>query len=86
MPRIVKHTATGPIKIDPANWPRDAEGNLKSIFVCACGLSAKFPFCDGAHKGCVSEDPAEVYVYEAGERRKVEGGGGTEGQGDGGAK
>lgn len=23
---------------------------------CSCGLSAKQPFCDGAHKSCLNED------------------------------
>ncbi|MCU0619383.1 MAG: CDGSH iron-sulfur domain-containing protein [Gemmatimonadaceae bacterium] len=35
---------------------RDAEGNViplpegKAVFLCRCGLSARKPFCDGAHK------------------------------------
>lgn len=60
MPRIVRHEATGPIRIDPQDKP---------VFVCACGLSRTFPFCDGAHKGCKDEDPHTVYVYEDGQRR-----------------
>ncbi|MBS0187694.1 MAG: CDGSH iron-sulfur domain-containing protein [Planctomycetes bacterium] len=63
MARLVRHEQTGPIKIDPATWPRDAQGNLKPIFVCACGLSSKFPFCDGTHKGC-NEEPGMVYRYD----------------------
>lgn len=66
MPRNVTHNATDPIKIDPATWPRDAQGNLKPIFVCACGISAKFPFCDGSHKACRQEDPAATYRYAPG--------------------
>ncbi|MBX3322681.1 MAG: CDGSH iron-sulfur domain-containing protein [Phycisphaeraceae bacterium] len=61
MPRMIRHDATGPIRIDPQDKP---------IFVCACGLSQKFPLCDGTHKGCKDEQPGKVYVYDA-ERKKV---------------
>lgn len=74
MARLVRHEATGPIKIDPAAapgtpgaWPRDAAGNLKPVFVCACGVSAKFPFCDGNHKACMAgEEAGYVYRYQPG--------------------
>lgn len=56
MPRLVPHTATGPIKIEPQDKP---------VFVCACGLSQNLPFCDGAHKTCSSEAAGKVYVYAA---------------------
>lgn len=65
MPRFIRIDATGPIKIEPAQFPRDEQGNLKPISICACGLSQKFPICDGAHKGCrVSEEPGYVYTYD----------------------
>lgn len=63
MARLVRLEQTGPIKIDPTSWPRDAEGNLKSIFICACGLSSKLPFCDGTHKTC-REEPGVLYTYD----------------------
>jgi CDGSH-type Zn-finger protein len=65
MPRLVKFEATGPIRIDPQEKP---------VFICACGLTQKFPFCDGAHKCCKDEEPGAVYTYdrETGETRKVE--------------
>jgi CDGSH-type Zn-finger protein len=56
MPRLVRFHATGPIKIEPQDKP---------IWVCACGLSKKFPFCDASHKACASESPAKTYVYRA---------------------
>lgn len=60
MPRLAYHTATDPIKIDPKSLDPD-----KPIFVCACGLSQKFPFCDGAHKACrAAEQPGMLYVYD----------------------
>lgn len=64
MPRIVRFEQTGPIKIDPADLPRDENGKPKPIFVCACGLSAKFPFCDASHKACRDESPGVLYNYD----------------------
>lgn len=54
MPRLVPSDRDGPIRIDPQDKP---------IFICGCGLTKKFPFCDGTHKACKSEDPAKLYVY-----------------------
>ena len=64
MPRIVKLDATGPIKVEPSDKP---------IFVCACGLSRKFPFCDGTHKTCRDEEAGKIYRYdpETGGRTEV---------------
>lgn len=73
MARIVKHEATDPFKIEPANFPRDPQGNLKPIFICMCGLSSKMPICDGTHKGCRDEEPGKTYVYEQGQRREAAG-------------
>lgn len=71
MPRLVRLTATDPIKLEPANFPRDEQGNLKPIFICACGLSQRMPFCDGTHKACrVSEQPGTLYIYDH-ERKNV---------------
>jgi len=64
MARIVRHEKTDPVKIDPQTWPRDAEGNLKPIWVCACGVSRTYPICDGSHKTCRQEEPGHVYRYE----------------------
>ncbi len=64
MPRIVKHDATGPYRLDPADFPRDPQGNLKPLFICACGLSKRLPFCDGTHKQCAGEEPGSLYTYD----------------------
>jgi CDGSH-type Zn-finger protein len=61
MPRLIRLDATGPIRIDPQDKP---------VFICGCGLSQNFPFCDGAHKGCKDEQPDTLYVYDA-ERKTV---------------
>jgi len=55
MARLVRHEATGPIKIDPAAAPGTP------------GVSAKFPFCDGNHKACMAgEEAGYVYRYQPG--------------------
>jgi len=54
MPRLVRFEATGPIRIDPQDKP---------VFICGCGLTKNFPFCDGTHKVCKNEDPAKIYRY-----------------------
>lgn len=73
MPRLVRLDATGPIKIEPASFPRDEQGNLKPMFICACGLSQNLPFCDGSHKPCkVNEQPGVLYVYDAARKAVVD--------------
>ncbi len=71
MARLVRHHRTESIKIDPnappgdpTAWPRDEQGNLKRISICACGISATFPFCDGSHKTCRLEEPGYLYRYD----------------------
>ncbi len=63
MARLVRFEAIGPIKIDPAQFPRDEQGNLKPISICACGLTSRSPFCDGTHKRCKDETQDVVYEY-----------------------
>ena len=60
MARLVRHTATGPYRIEPQDFPKD-----KPIFICACGLSQNLPYCDGTHKGCRAEIEGTLYEYEA---------------------
>lgn len=64
MARRITLNATGPIRIDPQDKP---------VFVCGCGLTSNFPFCDGTHKTCKDEEEGRVYEYdEQGHRREVE--------------
>src|SRR6185436_6010573 len=63
MPRLVRHDAIGPVKIDPATLPIGDDGKPKKIAVCACGLSRKFPVCDGTHK-TLNEQPDQLCIYD----------------------
>lgn len=54
MPRLVRYEGSGPIKIEPQDKP---------VFICGCGLTKKFPFCDGTHKICRDEGAGKTYVY-----------------------
>ncbi|MGQ0627998.1 MAG: CDGSH iron-sulfur domain-containing protein [Phycisphaerales bacterium] len=58
MARLVRLTATAPLKIEPGALPTD-----RAISLCLCGLSGKFPFCDGAHSVLRNEEPGKTYAY-----------------------
>ena len=60
MARIVRHVATGPIKIEP---PTNLE-SAKPLWICACGISKTFPLCDKSHQKCRAEEPGTTYVYD----------------------
>jgi len=64
LPRLVRCDATTPIRIDPTQFPRDEQGNLKAIWICACGLTGTPPFCDKSHKACTGEEPGKTYEYD----------------------
>ena len=61
MARMIRSDRTGPIRIDPQDKP---------VFICGCGLTQNFPFCDGSHKTCVQEEPGKLYVYDR-ERKAI---------------
>ncbi|MEO0715957.1 MAG: CDGSH iron-sulfur domain-containing protein [Planctomycetota bacterium] len=54
MARIIRMEGTGPVKVEPQDKP---------VFVCACGLTKNFPFCDGSHKPCKDEAEGKTYRY-----------------------
>lgn len=63
MARIIHSDRDGPYRIDPQEKP---------VFICGCGLTQNWPFCDGTHKACVSEEEGKVYRYdEDGKREEV---------------
>ena len=63
MARLLRHDATGPIKVEPQDRP---------AFICACGLTRNLPFCDGSHAACRTEEDGKLYVYDADRREVVE--------------
>jgi len=63
MARLVRLTGTGPMKLEPQEKP---------TFVCTCGLSKKFPLCDGSHKKCHDETEGATFIYDdQGQRREA---------------
>ena len=51
----------------PAKVPAVLDLEPGTYFWCTCGLSAKQPFCDGAHKVCALR-PLKVEVAEPGKK------------------
>lgn len=63
MARLVSLTGKGPVKVEVQEKP---------VFVCACGLSRKFPLCDGSHKKCADEPEDRTFRYEGPDLTRVE--------------
>ena len=64
MARIVKHEKKLPVAIEEkdAKFP---------IYICACGLSSNFPYCDGSHDHAKDEAENAIYVYDKDKRIKL---------------
>ena len=57
---------TDPVRASNTPYPIDVEAG-KSYYWCACGRSAKQPFCDGSHK----DTGMTPRKFEATETKKV---------------
>lgn len=61
MARLVKFTEHKPLKLETKEGAK---------FICQCGLSKKFPFCDGHHQKTKDEKENKIYIYD--EESRVE--------------
>ena len=57
MPRIIIHTRKAPIPV------KDSKGRTVAA-LCMCGLSKKYPFCDGSHIRARDEQEDKIYIYD----------------------
>ncbi|MBI1374911.1 MAG: CDGSH iron-sulfur domain-containing protein [Phycisphaera sp.] len=56
MARLIKHTAVG---------PKEVPASDQSAWVCMCGLSKNYPFCDGSHKlARQQEAEGKTYLFD----------------------
>lgn len=49
--------------------PYEVKVGAESQWICACGLSANLPFCDGSHKLAQGEAAGKLYWYDENGKR-----------------
>ncbi|MCS6997989.1 MAG: CDGSH iron-sulfur domain-containing protein [Aquificaceae bacterium] len=62
MARLVKLVEKAPYKL---------EAGEETYYLCQCGLSKKFPFCDGSHKRTKDEEGGKLYLYDENTRIEI---------------
>jgi len=66
--REVTHDDDAPLRVTRD----DLDPEYGDVAVCLCGLSDRYPLCDGAHRRAEDEEPGVRYRYADGGRQVVE--------------
>jgi CDGSH-type Zn-finger protein len=56
--------------VTPATGTIEVKPKKGSLWICACGLSRTWPYCNGSPKKTAAEFPGELHVYDK-KRQKV---------------